>query len=74
MWNLKYGTDEPTYSIETHGLRKQTGCHEGGGGSGMDWEFGVSRWKLLSNEVLLYSTRNYICSLGIDHDRRQYKK
>ena len=36
-----------------------------GGGSGMDWEFEVSRCKLLhlewiSNETLLYSTRNYI--------------
>ena len=37
----------------------------GGEGSGMDWEFGVNRCKLLhlewiSNEVLLYSTGNYI--------------
>ena len=36
-----------------------------GEGSGMDWEFGVNRWKLLylqwiSNEILLYSTGNYI--------------
>ena len=42
-------------------------------GSGMDWEFGVSRCKLLflewiSNEVLLYSVGNYMRSLGIDHD------
>ena len=34
------------------------------GGSGMDWEFGVSRCKLLhlegiSNEILLYNTGNY---------------
>ena len=45
-----------------------------GGGSGMDWEFGVSRCKLylerISNEVLLYSTGNYIQSLRIDHDGR----
>ena len=38
---------------------------EGGRGSGMDWEFGISRCKLLhlvwiNNEVLLYSTGNYI--------------
>ena len=44
-----------------------------GGGSGMDEEFGVSRYKLLhlewtSNEVLLYSTGNYIQSLVIEHD------
>ena len=35
------------------------------GGGGTDWELGVSRCKLLyleliSNEVLLYSTGNYI--------------
>ena len=42
---------------------------------GMDGEFGVSRGKLLhlewiSNEVLPYSTGNYIQALGIDHDGR----
>ena len=46
---------------------------EEGGGSGMDWEFGVSRCKLLylkwiSNELLQFSTGNYIRSLGINHD------
>ena len=51
----------------------------GWGGSGMDEEFGVGRCKLLhlewiSNEVLLYSTANYIQSLIIDHEGRQYKK
>lgn len=45
----------------------------------MDWEFGVSRYKVLhlesiSNEVLLCSTGNYIQPLGIDHDGRQYEK
>ena len=43
------------------------------GGSGMDWEFGVNRCKLLplewiSNEILLYSTGNYIWSLMMEHD------
>ena len=38
---------------------------EVGEGSGMDWESGVNRCKLLplewiSNEILLYSTGNYI--------------
>ena len=37
----------------------------GGGGSGLDWEFGVSRCKLLylewlSNEILLYGMGNCI--------------
>ena len=45
----------------------------------MDWEFGVSRCKLLhlewiSNEVLLYSRGNDIQPLGIDHDGRYCKR
>ena len=58
-----------TKQKETHTHGEQTcDCQEGGGGSGMGWEFGVYRCKLLhlkwiSNEVLLYSTGNYIKSL-----------
>ena len=49
------------------------------GGSGMDGEFWVGKWTLLhlewiSNEVLLYSTGNYIQSLGIEHGERWYEK
>ena len=45
------------------------------GKSGMYGEFGVGRCKLLhlewmSNEVLLYSTGNYIQSLGKERDGR----
>lgn len=37
-----------TEKKRTHGLGEQTcGCQGEGGGSGMDWEFGVSRCKLL---------------------------
>ena len=63
-----------TKQKQTQGHRAQTcGCQGGGGGSGMDGEFGVGRCKLLhsewiSNEVLLYSTGSYIQSLGIEHD------
>ena len=44
-----------------------------GVGSGMDWESGISRCKLLplewiSNEILLYSSGNYIQSLVMEHD------
>ena len=44
-----------------------------GEGSGMDWEFGVRRYKLLhlgwtDNEVLLCSTWNCVQSHGIEHD------
>ena len=57
---------------------EQTCGDQGGMRSGMDYEVGVGRCKLLhlewiSNE-LIYSTRNYIQSLGINHDGRKYKK
>ena len=61
---------------QTHRLGVQSnGCQGGGGGSGMDWEFGVSRCKLLhlegiSHKLLLYCTGNHIQSLGIEHDGR----
>ena len=64
---------------QTHWHREQTcGCQGGGGGSGMNEEFGVSRCKLLnlegiSNEVLLYSTGIYIQLLVMEHDGRWYK-
>ena len=66
IWNLIYGTNEPFHRKETHGLGEHTcGCQGGWGGSGVDWEFGVNRCKLMplewiSNEILLYSTGNYI--------------
>ena len=66
IWNIIHGTKEIFHRQENHGLAEQTcGCQGGGGGSGMDWESGVNRCKLLhlewiSNEILLYSTENYI--------------
>ena len=63
-----------TKQRQIHSHREQTcGCQ--GGGSGMDGEFEVGRCKLLhlawiSNEILLYSTGNYIQSRGIDCDRK----
>ena len=66
----------PTEQKQTHRHGEQTcGCRREGGGSGMDWEFGVSRCKLLhldwiSNEVLQYIIGNYIQLLVTEHDRR----
>ena len=57
---------------QTHRYREQTcGCQ----GGGMDWEFGVSRCKLLytgwiNNEVLLYSMGNYIQYPVINHNEK----
>ena len=45
----------------------------------MEWEFGVSRCKLLytewiNNKVLLYSTGNYIHYPIINHIGKEYEK
>ena len=41
-------TNESFHRKENHGHGEQVcGCQGGGGGSGMDWEFGVNRCKLL---------------------------
>ena len=59
--------------------QKQTcGC-QGGSGEGMDWEFGISRCKLLylewiNNKILPYSTGNYIQYPVINHNGKESEK
>ena len=63
MWNLKYDTNEPMKTKQNHQHREKTGdCQRWAAGGGMDWESGVSRYKLLYIEwtLLLHSTENYI--------------
>jgi len=76
---VKCGTNEPIYRTETDSQTRRTDLWvprgRGEGVGWMDGEFGVSRCKLLhvewiSNEVLLYSTGNYIQSLEIDYNGR----
>ena len=50
-----------------------------GGGRGKDWEFGISRCKLLyigwmNNKVLLYSIGNCIQYPVINHNGEEYEK
>ena len=65
---------------QTHRHREQTcGCKGEGTGGGKDWEFGVSRCKLvyiewINKKVLLYSTENYIQYPGINHNGKEYEK
>ena len=63
----------------TYRHREQTCGYQGGGGRGKDWEFGVSRCKLLhlewiNNKVLLSSTGNYIQYPRINHNGKEYHK
>ena len=80
MWNLKYGTNEPIYKTnrltDIENRLVVTNGEEGWGG--IDWEFGISRCKLLymewiNSKVLLYSTRNCIQYPVINHNGKQYK-
>ena len=48
-------------------------------GGGMDWEFEISRCKLvyiewINNNILLYSTGNYIQYPVINHNGKEYEK
>ena len=69
-----------TKQKQTHRHREQTcGCQGGGGRGGRDWEFGISRCKLLytewiENKVLLYRTGTYIQYPMINHNGKEYEK
>ena len=73
---MEYDTNE----TETDSHREQTVVDKGeGAGRGMDWEFGISRCKLLHIEwinikVLLYSTGKHIQYPVINHTENNIKK
>ena len=50
IWSLIYGTNEPFHRKENRTQRTDLWLPRGKGGSGMDWEFGVNRCKLLPLE------------------------
>ena len=61
---------------QTHRHRKDRGCQEEGGGSGMDQEFGISRGELFyrgwkNNKVLLYSTGDSSQYPVINHNGKE---
>ena len=64
---------------QSHRYREQTcGC-QGAGWGGKDWEFGISRCRLLyigwiTNKDLLYNTENYIQYPVINHNGKEYEK
>ena len=69
MWNLKYDTNEPVYKTEADS-QTENRLVVVKGKRGMNWEFGVSKCKLLhlewiNNKAILYSIGNYIQSLQI---------
>ena len=80
MWNLKYDTNELICKTETDSQTERTKLWmPRGRRGGKDWEFGVSRCKLLyigwiNSKVLLQSTGNYIQYPVINHRGKEYKK
>ena len=67
-----------TKQKQTHRHREQS-CSCQGAEGGKDWEFGISRGKLLyigwmNNKLLLYTTGNYIQYPVIDHNGKEYEK
>ena len=67
----------PPKQKQTRRHREQTVVVKVVGGVGMDWEFGISRYKLVSigwinNKVLLYSTGNYIQHPMINYNGKEY--
>ena len=82
MWNLKYDTNELIYETETDSQKQRTDLwlpRRKGDGGGMDWEFEISRCKLLytewiNNKVPLYSTENYIHYDVINHNGKEYEE
>ena len=58
MWNLKYDTNELVYETETDSQTERTGLwlpKGRGSGGGMDWEFEISRCKLLHLHLISHS-------------------
>ena len=66
---MSLSTEKKLMDLREHSC----GCRGRWGGCGMGLKFGINRCKLLhiewiSNEILLYSTGNYIQSLVVEHD------
>lgn len=83
MRNLNYDTDGLSMKqSELWTERADRGAEGEGRARRVGWEFGISRCGLgwprctegINNEVLLYSTRNYIHYLGRNHNGKGYKK
>ena len=76
MWNLKYDINESIYKTETVTQNRLVIDKMKEGRGGLDWEFGISKCKLLDtdciNKALLYSTGNYIQYPLINHNRKEY--
>ena len=81
MWNLKYGTNETIYKIETDSQKQKTDVwlprrrgEERGGLGVWGWEMQTILLKWINNQVLLYGTGNYIQYPVINQNGKEYFK
>ena len=82
IWNLKYDTNELIYwnRSRIRDMENRMVVTKGeGSGRGLNWEFEISRCKLIyiewiNNKVLLCSTGNYIQYPVIKHSGKEYEK
>ena len=80
MWNLKYNTNELICKIGTDSQTQRTDLWLlSWGQEGLDFECGISRYKLLytewiNNKVLLYSIGNYSQYPVMNHNGKEYEK
>ena len=79
MWNLKYDTNELIYKTQTYRHRKQTYGYQRGKGGRVklgvwDQQIQATVYKIDKQQVLLYSTGNYIQYPLINHSGKEYEK
>ena len=79
MSDLKQNTNEYIYKTETDIENRPVVVKRKGYGGGINWDFGISRHKLLyigwvNSKVLLYSTGNYIQYPVINCNGKVYQK
>ena len=77
MWNLGYNTNQFIYETRTDSqIQRLVVAKVEGGREGKDWEFGISRGKLLyigwiNSKVLLYSSGNSIPISVTNHNEKE---
>ena len=82
MQNRKYNINQHIYETKTHSQIWRTDLwllRGREGRRGRDWEFGVSRDKLLhigwiDNKFLLHSTGSYVQNPVTNHNGKEYEK
>ena len=80
MWNLKYNVNEAVYKTETdRDAENRCVVAAVGHGRRTEWEFTISRCKLLyigwkNNEVLQYNTGNHTQYSVIHHCEKEHHK